>query len=126
MKKKFSKKWKSSKQPRKQRKYRAKAPLHLRHKLMAAHLSKELRTKYKKRAIPVRKGDKVKVFRGQYRGTIGEIEKVDMKKYKIYVKGVEKKKKEGQKIQYPINPSNVLILTLKLDDKRRAKALERK
>ena len=126
MKKKFSKKWKSSKQPRKQRKYRAKAPLHIRHKLMAAHLSKELRTKYKKRSFPVRKGDKVKVLRGQYKGTIGEIERVDMKNYKIYIKGVEKKKKEGQKIQYPVTPSNVMILTLNLDDKKRVKALERK
>lgn len=126
MKKKFSKKWKSSKQPRKQRKYRAKAPLHIRHKLMAAHLSKELRTKYKKRSFPVRKGDKVKVLRGNFKGTIGEIERVDMKNYKIYIKGVEKKKKEGQKIQYPVNPSNVMILILNLDDKKRAKALERK
>jgi len=126
MKKKFSKKWKSSKQPRKQRKYSAKAPLHIRHKLMGAHLSKELRTKYKKRSFPVRKGDKVKVLRGQFKGTIGEIERINMKKYKVYIKGVEKKKKEGQKIQYPIHPSNLIILTLKLDDKKRAKALERK
>ena len=126
MKKKFSKHWKSSKQPRKQRKYRAKAPLHLRHKMMAAHLSKELRTKYKKRSFPIRKGDKVKVMRGIFKGTIGEIENVNLKKYKVFVKGAEKKKKEGQKMQYPINPSNIKILTLKLDDKKRVKALERK
>ena len=126
MKKKFSKAWKSSKQPRTQRKYRAKAPLHLRHKMMAAHLSKELRTKHKKRSFPVRKGDKVKILRGMFKGTIGEIENVNMKKYKVYVKGAERKKKEGQKMQYPINPSNIIILTLKLEDKKRAKALERK
>jgi len=126
MKKKFSKKWKSSKQPRKQRKYRANAPLHIRHKMMAAHLSKELREKYKKRSFPVRKGDKVKVLRGKFKGTIGEIERVDLKNYKIYVKGVETKKREGQKTPYPLSPSNVMILTLNLEDKRRVKALERK
>ncbi len=126
MKKKFSKSWKSSKQPRKQRKYRHNAPLHIRHKLMAAHLSKELRTKHKKRSFPVKKGDKVKVMRGQFEGTIGEISKVDMKNYKVNVAGAETKKKDGKKIQYPIHPSNLMIITLKLDDKKRVKALERK
>ena len=42
MKKIFSKHWKSSKQPRKQRKYRAKAPLHIKRKLLNVNLSKEL------------------------------------------------------------------------------------
>lgn len=126
MKKKFSRKWKSSKQPRKQRKYRAKAPLHLRHKMIASHLSKELRTKHKKRSFPVRKGDKVKILCGQFKGIIGEIERVDMKNYKVFVKGAERKKREGQKMQYPINPSNIIILTLNLNDKKRVKALERK
>src|SRR3989338_176397 len=46
MKNKFSTKWKESKQPRKQRKYRANAPLHLRKKFVNVNLSKELRKKY--------------------------------------------------------------------------------
>lgn len=124
MRKKWSKSWKSSKQPRKQRKYRYNAPLHIRHKMMAAHLSKELRQKYKKRSMPVRKGDKVKVLRGQFKGKIGEIEEVDMKKYKVYIKGVELKKKEGGRvIRYPISPSNLLILSL-VSDKRREEVLK--
>ena len=49
MKKDFSKSWKSSRQPRKQRKYVFNAPLHIRHKLVSANLSKELRKKYGKR-----------------------------------------------------------------------------
>ncbi len=125
MKKKFSKSWKSSKQPRKQRKYRANAPLHIRHKLMAAHLSKELRKKHMKRSFPVRKGDKIRVLRGQFKGTIGEIEEINLRKYKVYIKGVEIDKGEGRKIRYPIPPSNLIILTLNLDDKKRKEALER-
>ena len=50
MKRKFSKSWKSSKQPRKQRKYSANAPLHLKRKLLSVNLSKELRKKYGKRS----------------------------------------------------------------------------
>ena len=55
MKSQFSKSWKSSKQPRKQRKYIAKAPLHIKRKLMGVNLSKELRKKHGKRNIVVRK-----------------------------------------------------------------------
>ncbi len=126
MKSKFSPRWKSSVRPGKQRKYRYNAPLHIRHKLMAAHLSKELRQKYKRRSFPVRKGDKVKVMRGQFAGTIGEITEVDMENYRVRVAGAETKKKDGKKVQYPIHPSKLTIITPKLDDKRRIKALERK
>ena len=54
MKKKFSASWKTSTQPRKQRKYRHNAPMHLRQKLVSVHLSKDLRKNYGKRSIPVR------------------------------------------------------------------------
>lgn len=92
---------------------------------MAAHLSEELRKKHKRRSFPVRKGDRVKVLRGQFKGTIGEIEEINHTKYKVYVKGAEIDRGEGRKIRYPISPSNVIILTLNLDDKIRKKALER-
>jgi len=123
----FSRSWKSSVRPAKQRKYVAKAPLHTRHKLMAAHLTKELRLKYKKRSFPVRRGDKVKIMAGKFRGVIGEIERVDAKKYRVFVKGAEIQKKEGApKIFRGVHPSKLQIITLNLDDKKRAKALERK
>ncbi len=125
MRNKFSRKWVGSKQPRKQVKYRANAPLHLRHKMMAAHLSKELQEKHKKRSFPVRTGDKVRVLRGQFRGKIGEIEEVNLQKYKIYVKGIELKKKEGGRaVRYPINPSNTIILSF-VEDKKRMEALKK-
>ena len=38
----FSKTWVRSKQPRKQRKYVANAPLHIKGKMVRAHLSKDL------------------------------------------------------------------------------------
>ncbi len=126
MKKQFSTSWKSSVQPRKQRKYRIKAPLHLRNKMMSVHISKELKTKYGKRNVPVRKGDKVKVLRGQYKGRTGEVERINLKKYKVYVQGVENIRKDGGKVQYPISPSNLMIIELKMDDKKRRASVERK
>lgn len=126
MKTKWSRSWIRSKQPRKQRKYRYHAPLHVRHKLISAHLSPELREKYKKRSFPLRKGDKVKVMRGKFKGTIGTVERILLKKLKVYVDGVAIEKKDGSKVKYPLDPSNLMILELKLDDKKREEALMRK
>jgi large subunit ribosomal protein L24 len=126
MEKQFSTKWNASTKPRKQRKYRFNAPLHIKHKFMAAHLSKELRAKYKTRSMPAVKGDKVKVLIGQYKGRENKIERVDVKNTKVYITGVERTKRDGSKSMYPIHPSNVIITDLKLDDKKRKEALERK
>jgi large subunit ribosomal protein L24 len=126
MKTKFSLSWLRSKQPRKQRKYIANAPMHKKRKMVAIHLNEDLKKKHLKRAIPARTGDRVKILRGQFKGTIGNIEKVDIKKCRLHIKGAEHKKSEGRTSFYPIHPSNVIALTLKLDDKLRKAALERK
>lgn len=125
MKKTFSKGWNSSKQPRKQRKYRFHAPLHIRQKLAGSHLSKDLKKKYNTRSVQPKKGDKVKVLRGQFKGKSGKIERIDLKKSKLYINGIELIKKDGTKMMYPINPSNVIVEELNLEDKKRVKSLER-
>ena len=71
MKQKFSTKWVGSKQPRKQRKYRANAPLHILHTMMSSNLNKELRKKYGKRSFPVKKGDTIKIMIGEFKGKTG-------------------------------------------------------
>ncbi len=126
MKKKFVKSWNRSKQPRKQRKYRYNAPLNIKSKFLGSHLSKQLREKYKKRSIVIRKGDSIKVLKGQFKGKTGKIERVDIKKCKVYITGIEVAKKDGTKALYPIHPSNLVINELNLDDKKRKKSLERK
>lgn len=125
MKKRFSKNWKASKNPRKQRKYAYNAPIHIRRRLLSAHLSKELIKKYKTRNIPVKKSDKVKILRGQFKKLVGQITKINLRKIKVYVEGAELKKRDGTKTQYPIHPSNLQIIELNLDDKKRKDKLER-
>ena len=125
MKNKFSKKWNTSVQVRKQRKFRYNAPLHIRRKFVASHLAKELRAKYSRRSLLVRKGDKEKIMRGQHKGKTGKVERVDIKKTKIYVAGIDKTKKDGSKSFYPFQPSNLLITELVLDDKKRQVILQR-
>jgi large subunit ribosomal protein L24 len=123
MEKKFSKLWISSKNPRKQRKYRYNAPLHLKQKFVSVHLSKELRGKYNKRSLQIRKGDTVKILRGQYKNKTGTVEKVSVKLTKIYIQGIESVKKEGTKNYVPFEPSNLMIITLSLEDKKRKKKI---
>lgn len=125
MKKKFSLCWKSSKQPRKQRKYRYNAPLHIKKNFIRAHISTELRKKYGKRNIGLRKGDKIKILRGEFRKKEGKVERVDLKKTKINVTGIERIKKDGTKVLVPLEPSNLVITELNLDDRMRHKILER-
>lgn len=126
MKKKFSTKWKASKQPRKQRKYSANAPLHIRKKFVSANLSKGLRKKYGKRNFPIRKGDIVKVMRGKFKKKQGKITDVKIKISKVIVEGIQIKKKDGSKVNVRLQPSNLQIIELNLEDRKRRKALERK
>lgn len=123
MRKDFSKSWKSSTRPKKQRKYQLNAPLHIRGKMLSSHLSKELREKYTKRSIRAIKGDKVKVMVGNFKGKIGQIEKVYTKNKKVEIAGVEYTKRDGSKSKYPIHVSNLMITELNLNDKRRKEKL---
>ena len=118
--------WKSSKKPRKQRKYRLKAPLHIKHSFLHSHISKELRKKYGKRGIGLRKGDKVKIMHGEFKKQEGKVEIINMKKTRVFVSGVEVTKKDGTKRMLWLHPSNLMITELNLDDKLRQKILERK
>ncbi len=119
MKKKFSKHWKASKQPRKQRKYLANAPLHIKRKFLSVNLVKTLREKHKTRNVPVRKGDKVKVMRGSYKGKSGKVVEVKIKLGKIYMENVQRKKLDGSSVNVPIKASNLQILELNTEDKKR-------
>jgi large subunit ribosomal protein L24 len=119
MKNKFSKHWKASSQPRKQRKYSANAPLHIKRKLLSANLSKELRKKYNRRNIPVRKGDTVKIMVGKFKKKSGKIISIDTKDSKIKIEGITIKKQDGSKANVKIHPSNLQITELNLNDKKR-------
>jgi len=116
----------ASKQPRKQRKARYNAPLHERGSLMHSMLAKDLREKYQKRSTRVIHGDTVKVMRGSYAGHEGVVDTVLMKSLQIIVDGVVIKKADGTEVPRPVDPSNVMIIRLNLDDNRREEILKRK
>lgn len=119
--KEFSKKWKASKNPSKKRKFLAKAPIHIKRKLLSVNLSKDLRKKHETRNVVIRKGDKVKIMRGKYKGTSGKVIKVQTKKLKIYIEGIQATKIDGSKVDVPMRASNLQIVELNLEDKKRMK-----
>lgn len=110
----------SSKQPRKQRKALYNLPLHLRWHLLNAPLSPELRKELGIKRLIVRKGDTVRIMRGDWKGHEGKVVNVDLKRAKVYVEGVTIKKSDGTDVFYPISPSKVMIIKLgEVDDVRR-------
>jgi large subunit ribosomal protein L24 len=113
------------KDPRKQRKRLHNAPAHLRHKRMAAPLAPNLVSKGAK-ALPVRKGDTVRIVRGDHVGFEGKVSRVDLKRYRIFLEGLTREKVDGTNIFVPVHPSKVMIKSLKLDDKWRQAILEHK
>jgi len=125
MKKIFSKHWKASKQPRKQRKYRARAPLHIKRKFLSANLSKELRKKYQRRSFPLRKGDTVKIMRGSFKRKTGKIGSVDLRRTRVSIEGIQRGKKDGTKVNVFFKASNLQIQELNLEDKKRIKSIGR-
>ena len=122
----WSRFWKASKKPKKQRKYIYHAPLHIRHKLVSATLSKELRKKYNKRSLPIRKGDEIEIITGEFKKKRGKVRKVDLKKLKVYIDGIVRKKVDGTEVQVPFHPSNLKIINLNLEDEKRLKSLKKK
>jgi large subunit ribosomal protein L24 len=117
--------WTKSRQPRKQRRAFFNAPLHKRQKLMSATLHPALRERYNRRSLPVRKGDIVRIMRGDFKGHEGEVVEVDLKRMRIYVEGATIERADGEEVYYPIHPSNVMIVKPNLDDPMRRKIIER-
>lgn len=126
MKSKFSKTWNRSKQPRKQRKFLANAPLHIKSKLISSHLSVELRKKYGFRAFRLKTGDKVKVMRGQYKGKEEKVIEVNLKKQKVYLDKIQITRIDGNTAKIPFKSSNLMITDLDLSDKKRKLKIESK
>ncbi len=122
MKSEFNKSWNRSVQPRKQVKFRANAPNHIKRKFMGSPLDKALREKYGRRTIEVRKGDEVKIMRGKFKGKQGKVGQVDVKNTRLQVEGIQRVKAGGEKMITWFHPSKVKIIILNTDDARRLKS----
>jgi len=119
MKSEFNTNWNKSKQPRKQRKYLANAPNHLKGKFLSANLDKPLRAKLGRRSLEVRKNDEVKVMRGKYTKKSGKVLLVDRDNARVQIDGLNVGKKDGEKVPVWFHASNIKITKLDDSDKKR-------
>jgi|SRR5580700_6427595 large subunit ribosomal protein L24 len=113
-------------QPRKQRKAVFTANHQERRRRMAVPLSRELRTRYGRRSLPVRKGDTVRVLAGSY-STVGEerrVAKVDREHYRLTLDNVTTKTADAKLKPLPIRPSHLVLTKLNLSDPWRRRILK--
>ena len=122
----------SSKQPRKQRLARYTAPYHRRHREMSSPIDKGLRERQLSRgfmyprAMPVKRGDRVMIVRGEGKSkSATAVSLVDRKARKVYVEGFTYFKSDGTELQRPIDASNLVIINPDWSDIRRRKILNR-
>ncbi|KAK2713630.1 large ribosomal subunit protein uL24-like isoform X2 [Artemia franciscana] len=111
---------------RKSRKRHFQAPSHIRRRMMSSPLSKELRSKYGVRSIPIRKDDEVMVTSGHFKGQqTGKVISCYRKKFVCYIERIQREKTNGTTVHVGIHPSKLVIVKLKLDKDRKA-ILERR
>lgn len=109
---------------RKSRKAHFTAPSSVRRIIMSAALSSELRQKHNVRSLPLRKGDEVKIVRGNFKGD-GKVLTCYRKKYVVHVERCTKEKANQMPVPVGIHPSNMVITKIKMDKDRKA-ILDRK
>ncbi len=109
----------SPKSPRKQRNLIYKSPIHSHKKMLKCRLDEFLREEHSTRSLVPKKGDLVRIMRGQFRETEGKIVRIDYSKIRVYVDSSTSTKSDGKEIQIPVHPSNLMLVKLELDDERK-------
>ena len=95
-------------------------------KLLSAPLSSGLETRHGIKSLPVRKGDTVKIVRGDFTGIEGKVSEVDRIRNRLYVEGVTRDKVSGKSTKMSVHASKVQITNLSLDDRWRSKSIEKR
>lgn len=110
---------------RKQRYRQFNAPVHRKRKMTASHVDPKLRERRTgiPRAIPVRKGDRVRIMRGGLSGREGEVVSVDSGDGTVVIEGVTIEKRDQSKVPRPIHASNVMIVKIVEGDAWRKRKL---
>ncbi|TET09046.1 MAG: 50S ribosomal protein L24 [Candidatus Thorarchaeota archaeon] len=110
----------STKSPRKQRRRIRNAANHERKSLLKCRLDEFLQEEYGLRSLVVKKGDLVKVMRGQFRDTEGKVTVVNYKKICVFLENATITKADGKEAAVPVHPSNIMLVKLELDDERKS------
>ncbi len=112
-----------STQPRKQRRTAFNASSFDRHRQLTVALSRDLRSRYKRRALPLRKGDTVRIISGSFKGREERVSKVDMRSLRVTLDNVTIKKVDQKLKPLPIRSNHLILTRLNLADPWRRKIL---
>jgi large subunit ribosomal protein L24 len=112
--------------PSKQRKILYNMAYHKRKANLVAPVSDEIEKEYGISKISIKKGDTVKVIRGEHAGFEGKVAAVDTKDGRISIEGLTRKKADGTPIYIWIHASKVMITKLDVADSKRKDLIERK
>ncbi len=113
-----------TRQPRKQRKQQANAPLHERHSQVRATLSDDLREEFGQRSVRVNEGDTVEVLRGDFAGDEADVIAVDLRDAVVHVEDVTLETADGEEVPRPLDASNLRVTAVDRSDERRVERLE--
>ncbi len=113
----------SSRQPRRQRKAVYTADGAERRRRMTLPLSRDLRGRFKRRHVPVRKGDTVRVLSGSYVGREERVAKVSRRHYSVTLDNITVKTGDQKLKPLPIQLSHLVITRLNLSDPWRRRSL---
>jgi len=109
--------------PRRQRKAMYTATTFERRRRMTVPLSRELRRRFRTRAVPVRKGDTVRVLSGSFAGREERVARLDRRAYALVLDNITLKTGEEKLKALPIRPSHLVITRLNLADPWRRRML---
>lgn len=112
-----------SSQPRKQRRVHFHASPFGRRRQMAVALSRDLRGRYRRRALPLRKGDTVRIISGSFKGREERVSKVDLRTLRVTLDNVTIKKVDQKLKPLPIRSSHLILTRLNLADPWRRRLL---
>ncbi len=109
--------------PRRQRRALYEATTFERRRRMTVLLSRELRERFHRRSVPLRKGDTVRVLGGSYKGREERVAKIDRRAYAVTLDNVTLKTADEKMKPLDLRPGHLVITRLNLSDSWRRRAL---
>jgi large subunit ribosomal protein L24 len=109
--------------PRRQRRALYEASTFERRRRMTVLLSRELRARFHRRSVPLRKGDTVRVLGGSYKGREERVAKIDRRGYAVTLDNVTLKTADEKMKPLGLRPGHLVITRLNLSDSWRRRSL---
>lgn len=110
--------------PRRQRRAVYEADTFERRRRMSVPLSRELRARFHRRSVAIRKGDTVRVMNGSYVGREERVARVDRRGYTVTLDNVTLKTGEEKLKPLPIRTNHLLLVRLNLADAWRRESMQ--